>query len=529
VSRLQEKCAVFRVKEIKAGGQSGRKFGGTASRSPSKSDGALFLKGAFQMAKKENKQEFVAHITPRDVDFSQWYTDVILKTEMVDYAPVRGCMVIRPYGYAVWELIQKQLDERFKATGHQNVYMPMFIPESLLKKESEHVEGFAPEVAWVTHGGNEELAERLVVRPTSETLFCTMYAKWIQSYRDLPMLYNQWCSVVRWEKTTRPFLRTAEFLWQEGHTMHATAQESEEETERMLGVYKEFVENVLAMPVIAGKKSEKEKFAGALSTYSIEAMMQDGKALQAGTSHNFGDKFSRAFDVTYLSKEGKLEYCYETSWGVSTRLIGGIIMVHGDERGLKMPPRVAPVQAVILPIAAHKEGVLEGAQQIRDELEKAGIRVKLDDREGYSAGWKFNEWEMKGVPVRVEVGPRDLAQGVVTVCRRDTFEKFTLPIQGLAQALTALMDQIHDHMYQTALKFMQEHTREVYNMDQLTEAVQDGFALGMWCGDQACEDKIKEVTGAPTRNVPRGRKPIADTCVCCGKPAKTLIYFAKQY
>ena len=475
------------------------------------------------------KQEFVAHLTPRDVDFAQWYTDVILKTELVDYAPVRGCMAIRPYGYALWENIQRELDTRFKATGHSNVSMPMFIPESLLKKEAEHVEGFAPEVAYVTHGGSEQLTERLVVRPTSETLFSAMYSKWVQSYRDLPMLYNQWCSVVRWEKTTRPFLRTAEFLWQEGHTCHATAEDSKAETEKMLAVYKDMSKNALAMPVIAGRKSDKEKFAGAEATYSIEAMMQDGKALQSGTSHNFGDRFAKAFDITYLSKEGKLEYCHQTSWGASTRLIGGIIMVHGDERGLVMPPRVAPIQAVILPIAAHKEGVMEGANNIYDSLKSAGIRVNLDDREGYSAGWKFNEWEMKGVPIRIEVGPRDLEQGVVTICRRDNFEKSTLPIDGLADAIAALLDTIHDSMFKKASDFMQSHIKDVQNMDELKVAVQDGFARAMWCGDRACEDAIKEQTGAPTRNMPEGEKPLGDKCVCCGKPANKVIYFAKQY
>ncbi|MGI5899966.1 MAG: proline--tRNA ligase [Christensenellales bacterium] len=477
----------------------------------------------------KNKQEFVAHITAREEDFSQWYTDVILKSELVDYAPVRGCMAIRPYGYALWENIQRELDTRFKATGHENVSMPMFIPESLLQKEAEHVEGFAPEVAYVTQGGSEVLQERLVVRPTSETLFSAMYSKWVQSYRDLPMLYNQWCSVVRWEKTTRPFLRTMEFLWQEGHTCHATAEESKAETEQMLNVYKDMAENALAMPVIAGRKTDKEKFAGAEATYSIEAMMQDGKALQAGTSHDFGSRFAKAFDITYLSKEGKLEYCHQSSWGASTRLIGAIVMVHGDERGLVMPPRVAPIQAVILPIAAHKPGVNEGARDVYENLKAAGIRVKLDDREGYSAGWKFNEWELKGVPVRVEIGPRDLEQGVVTVCRRDNFEKSTLPIDGLADSLPKLLEDIHETMFKKAYDFMQSRMKDALSMEELYDAVQDGFARAMWCGERACEDDIREKTGAPTRNIPEDEKPIGENCVCCGKPAKTMIYFAKQY
>ena len=356
------------------------------------------------MAKKN--EDFVTHIASRNEDFPQWYTDVVVKTDMVDYSEVKGCMVIKPYGYAVWELIQSELDARFKETGHVNAYFPLFIPENLLKKEAEHVEGFAPEVAWVTHGGSEELAERLCVRPTSETIICSMYSKWIQSYRDLPVLINQWANVVRWEKSTRPFLRTTEFLWQEGHTAHANAEEAEEETKRMLGVYCDFMENVLAIPIISGRKSEKEKFAGALATYTMEALMQDGKALQMGTSHNLGDHFAKAYDITYLSREGKLEYCHTTSWGTSTRMIGGVIMVHGDDRGLVLPPRVAPIQVVIIPIAAHKPGVLEKADELFRQLKDAGIRVKVDDSD-QSAGWKFNQWEMKGVPVRLEEGVKN--------------------------------------------------------------------------------------------------------------------------
>ena len=481
------------------------------------------------MAKEEKKQGFVEHITPRDVDFSQWYTDVILKSEMVDYAPVRGCMVIRPYGYALWERIREEMDKRFKATGHENVYMPMLIPESLLLKEQEHVEGFAPEVAWVTQGGTEQLQERLAVRPTSETIFCAMYSKWVGSWRDLPMKYNQWCSVMRWEKSTRPFLRTSEFLWQEGHTIHATAEEAEEETQRMLQVYREVAEDELAMPVLVGRKSDKEKFAGAQATYSMEAMMQDGKALQAGTSHNFGTNFAEAYDIQYLSKEGKLEYVCETSWGVSTRLIGAIIMTHGDERGLKMPPRIAPIQVVIVPVAAHKPGVLEKCAQVAEELKAAGIRVKLDDRDSVTPGFKFNDWELKGVPVRVEIGPRDLEKGECVLFRRDTYEKTSAAIEGLADTLKALLEDIQKTMYKMAYDFRESHIHDVHNMEELEKAVDGGFARAMWCGDQACEDAIKEKYGATTRNMPFDQTPTGDTCVCCGKHADKLIYFAKAY
>ncbi|MGI6240186.1 MAG: proline--tRNA ligase [Christensenellales bacterium] len=481
------------------------------------------------MAKK-NKQEFVTQITPRSEDFSKWYTDVILRTDLVDYAPVRGCMVVKPYGYAIWELIQAAFDKRFKETGHQNVYMPMLIPESLLLKEAEHVEGFAPEVAWVTHGGNEKLEERLAIRPTSETMFCTMYAKWVQSWRDLPMKYNQWCSVMRWEKTTRPFLRTSEFLWQEGHTIHETAEEAQEETLLMLDVYREVVSEVLAVPVICGLKTEKEKFAGARATYSIEAMMHDGKALQAGTSHNFGTNFSEPFEIQFLSRDGKLEYVHETSWGVSSRLIGAIIMTHGDDRGLQLPPRVAPIQVVILPIAQHKEGVLERARALKDELVAAGLRVELDDRDTYSAGWKFNEWEMKGVPVRLELGPRDIEGGVVTCVRRDTLEKSAMPLDGVAGSVSSLLGEIQASMYQRADAFMKAHTYTAVNMTELEAGVQKGFVKTAWCGARACEEAVKEKFNASSRNMPFDQSDMpADTCVVCGEPAQKLIYFAKAY
>lgn len=481
------------------------------------------------MAKQQKAQEFVKEITPREVNFPQWYTDVVLKTEMVDYAPVRGCMVMRPYGTAIWENIQSILDARFKETGHQNVAMPMLIPESLLLKEAEHVEGFAPEVAWVTQGGGETLAERLAIRPTSEVLFCTMYAKWVQSWRDLPMLYNQWCSVMRWEKTTRPFLRTSEFWWQEGHTIHATAQEAQDEALLILDIYRDFAENTMAMPVFYGQKSEKEKFAGARATYAIEAMMQDGKALQAGTTHNFGTNFSEAYEIMFLDKDGTRKHVHETSWGVSTRFIGGLVMTHGDDRGLKLPPRIAPTQVVLLPIAAHKEGVTQKAQEVYESLKQAGLRAHLDDREGYSAGWKFNEWEMKGVPLRVEIGPRDIENGVVTVCRRDTLEKSTLPIETLAQDIAALLDTIQADMLAAARAFTAERTMTAKTYEEVKEGVQRGFVKGLWCGDPACEAKLKAETSATTRCMPFEQTHEEGECVLCGAKANTEIYFSKAY
>ena len=395
------------------------------------------------------KKEFVEHITSQAEDFSRWYTDVIKNADMVDYSDVKGCMVIKPYGYGIWELIQKEMDARFKATGHKNAYFPMLIPESLLMKEAEHVEGFAPEVAWVTQGGTEPLQERLAIRPTSETIICSMYSRWVQSYRDLPLKLNQWCSVLRWEKTTRPFLRTSEFLWQEGHTVHETQAEAEEETMRMIRVYKEFAENVLAIPVIAGQKSEKEKFAGADHTYTMEAMMLDGRALQMGTSHNLGQNFAKGFDIKYLSREGKQEYVWQTSWGTSTRMIGGLIMVHGDDRGLKLPPKVAPIQCMVIPVAAHKPGVLDKARELTAALAAAGIRTEIDERE-QSVGWKFNDCELRGIPVRIELGPKDLEQGQVVAVRRDTFEKITLPWEGLAEKIVSLLEDIHANMFAMA-------------------------------------------------------------------------------
>ena len=479
------------------------------------------------MAKKEQEQ-FVAHIAKRDEDFSQWYTDVILKTDMVDYSDVKGCMVIKPYGYGIWELIQQQMDARFKATGHKNAYFPLLIPESLLKKEAEHVKGFAPEVAWVTQGGDEQLQERLAIRPTSETIICSMYAKWVQSYRDLPVLMNQWCNVVRWEKSTRPFLRTSEFLWQEGHTVHATAKEAEEETEKMLGVYKEFAENVLAIPVIVGQKSEKEKFAGAHHTYTMEALMQDGKALQMGTSHNLAQHFAKVYDIQFLDRDGQLKYGYTTSWGTSTRMIGGLIMVHGDDRGLVLPPKVAPTQVIILPIAMHKEGVLEKANELYAQLKEAGIRVELDERD-QSAGWKFNEAELKGIPARIEIGPRDIQNGIVTIVRRDTLEKLTAPIDGIVETILKLLDDIHATLLEKARTRRDAQTTLATNMEELAQGVKKGFVKAMWCGCRACEDKVKEETGATTRCMPFDAEKVADTCVVCGKIADKLMVFARAY
>jgi len=480
------------------------------------------------MAKQ--KDGFVEHITPPDEDFSRWYTDVIKMADMVDYSEVKGSMVIKQYGYSIWELMQREMDDRFKATGHKNAYFPLLIPKHLLEKEAEHVEGFAPEVAWVTKGGDEELAEPLCIRPTSETIICSMYSKWIQSYRDLPMLLNQWCNVLRWEKSTRPFLRTSEFLWQEGHTAHATQSEAEEETMRMLHVYIDFAENVLAIPVIAGRKSEKEKFAGAVHTYTMEAMMLDGKALQMGTSHNLGQNFAKGFDIQFLDKDSQLKYVWQTSWGTSTRMIGGLIMVHGDERGLKLPPKVAPIQCVIVPIAAHKGGVLEKATELFDRLKAAGIRVELDDRD-QSPGWKFNEWELKGVPVRLEIGPKDIENNACMLARRDTFEKESRNLDQIEASVRDLLDDIQVSMLKKALEFREAHTFEATNWQEFIDGVENrkGFVRAMWCGDAECEAAIKDKTGITTRCMPFEPKHLSDVCVHCGKPAKHMMYFAKSY
>ncbi|MCF6096731.1 proline--tRNA ligase [Thermovorax subterraneus] len=477
------------------------------------------------------EEKYVKEITAKSEDFSQWYVDVIVKGELADYSPVRGCMVIRPYGYALWENMQKLLDRRFKETGHKNAYFPVFIPESLLRKEAEHVEGFAPEVAWVTHGGQEELSERLAVRPTSETIICSMYSKWIKSWRDLPVLINQWCNVVRWEKSTKPFLRTAEFLWQEGHTAHRTEEEAEEETLRMLEVYRDFVETELALPVIKGRKSENEKFAGALRTYTIEAMMSDGKALQAGTSHNLGQHFSKVFDIKFLDQDGKLKYVWQTSWGVSTRLIGAIIMTHGDDRGLKLPPRVAPIQVIIVPIfGQQREEILAKSKELY-QLLKENFRVELDDRDEYTPGWKFNEWEMKGVPVRLEIGPRDLAQNQVLLVRRDTNEKIQVKESDLVNYLNILLEDIQTNMFKQAKKFMDDNTNTATNFDELKELLinKRGFVKAMWCGDSECEKRVKEETTATLRCVPFEQEEISDRCAVCGREAKKMVYFAKSY
>mgnify|MGYP001335258518 FL=1 len=482
------------------------------------------------MGNTNDEQKFVKEITPMEKDFSRWYTDVVLKTDLVDYSPVRGCMVIKPYGYSIWENIQRVTDWRFKKTGHKNAYFPLLIPESFLKKEAEHFEGFSPEVLWVTHGGSEELTERLVIRPTSETIICTMYSKWIKSYRDLPVLINQWCNVVRWEKTTRPFLRTAEFLWQEGHTVHATYEEAEKETLQMLEIYRQVAEDELAIPVILGAKSKQETFAGADVTYTMEAMMHDGKALQAGTSHNLGQNFSKMFDIKYLDKDGELKYGWSTSWGISTRLIGAIIMVHGDNRGLKLPPRVAPIQVVIVPIATHKEGVLDKANELKELLEDK-FRVELDDREGYSAGWKFNEWEMKGVPLRLEIGPKDIQNNQVTAVRRDTLEKFPIPLDNLEEKIEELLEDIQNTMFKLALENRNKKTFATVDYEEIKKIFKEnpGFIKTMWCESDECENKLKEDTGATIRCIPFEQEQIGDVCPMCGKKATKMVYIAKAY
>ncbi|MCI9104845.1 MAG: proline--tRNA ligase [Lachnospiraceae bacterium] len=475
-----------------------------------------------------SEKKLVEAITSMSEDFAQWYTDVVKKAELCDYASVKGCMVIKPAGYALWENIQKELDKRFKEVGVENVYMPMFIPEGLLQKEKDHVEGFAPEVAWVTHGGLEELQERMCVRPTSETLFCDFYARDIHSYRDLPKVYNQWCSVVRWEKTTRPFLRSREFLWQEGHTAHATAQEAQERTEQMLNVYADFCEEVLAIPVIRGQKTDKEKFAGAEATYTIEALMHDGKALQSGTSHNFGDGFAKAFEIQYAAKDNSLQYVHQTSWGMSTRIIGAIIMVHGDDSGLVLPPRIAPTQVMIVPIQQKKEGVLEKALAIKEAL--SHFRVKVDDSDK-SPGWKFSESEMRGIPVRVEIGPKDIAQNQAVLVRRDTHEKLVVSLDEIAEQVEALLERIQKEMLERARAHRDAHTYEATDFETFIKTVEEkpGFVKAMWCESRECEDKIKEATGATSRCMPFAQEHLSDKCVCCGKPATKMVYWGRAY
>ncbi len=474
-------------------------------------------------------KKLVESITSMDSDFAQWYTDVVKKAELIDYTSVKGCMVIKPAGYALWENIQNNLDAMFKENGVENVYLPMFIPESLLQKEKDHVEGFAPEVAWVTHGGLNELQERLCVRPTSETLFCDFYKNDIHSYRDLPRVYNQWCSVVRWEKETRPFLRSREFLWQEGHTAHASADEAKERTIQMLQVYARFCEEVLAIPVIKGKKTDKEKFAGAESTYTIEALMHDGKALQSGTSHNFGDGFAKAFGIQFADKDNTLKHVHQTSWGMSTRIIGAIIMVHGDDSGLVLPPRIAPTQVMIIPIQQKKEGVLDKAYELKEML-KGQLRVKVDDTDK-SPGWKFSEQEMRGIPVRVEVGPKDIEAGKCVICRRDTREKVEVPFAELEEKLQEVLDTMQREMLERARQHRDAHTYTASSMEEFEKIFEEkaGFVKAMWCGEQACEDVIKEKLSVTSRCMPFEQEQIADTCVCCGKPAKKMVYWGRAY
>ena len=481
----------------------------------------------------EKRDGFVTEITPQSQDFSRWYLDVVRRAELADYSPVKGCMVIRPYGYAIWEHIQRLLDARFKATGHVNAYFPLFIPESLLMKEKEHVEGFAPQVAWVTRGGDEELEEKLIIRPTSEVLIGTMYAKWIKSWRDLPVLINQWANVVRWEKVTRPFLRTTEFLWQEGHTAHETADEAEAETLRILALYKEFAETELAMPVVDGVKSDSEKFAGAARTYSIEALMGDGRALQAGTSHNLGQNFAKAFEIQFQGRDKTVQHVWTTSWGVSTRLIGGLIMTHGDDSGLVLPPNVAPYQVVIVPIPRGnwKETVLPKAEAIRDELVARGVRVKLDASEENSPGWKYAEWEMRGVPLRLEIGPKDIEKAQVFSARRDTREKAAIPLADLGTRVSEVLADIQQNLLARARRFREEHTSEAADWPTFTAAMEGrpGFVIAAWCGEAACEVTIKTDTQATLRNIPLGSPRVESTCVRCGNPAHVRAWFAKAY
>lgn len=476
------------------------------------------------------KENFVKEITNIEENFTQWYTDVVLKAELADYAETKGCIAIRPYGYAIWENIQNYTDKKFKEVGIQNFSMPSLIPESLLNKEKDHVEGFAPEVAWVTIGGEEELEEKLCIRPTSETIISTMYSKWINSWRDLPVLGNQWCNVLRWEKETRPFLRSREFLWQEGHTVHETSKEAEERTLMMLEIYSDVIENLLAIPVLKGRKTEKEKFAGAAQTYTVECLMHDGRALQAGTSHYFGQNFSKTFNIKFQNREGKDEFGYTTSWGITTRLIGAIIMAHGDNRGLKLPPKVAPIQVVIVPIAQHKDGVLDTCLELKNNLSKS-FKIKLDDRDNYSPGFKFNDWEMRGVPVRIEIGPRDIENGKCILVRRDTLEKETVALENLEKRLKELLEDIQNNMFNECLERRKAKTSVAYSLDEILQNLEtnQGYVKTMWCGNMACEDKIKEVTGAHSRCIPFEQEHLADVCPICGKKADKMVVWGRQY
>ena len=480
------------------------------------------------MAQDKNKQ--VSQITDMDVDFAQWYTDVCKKAELIDYSSIKGMFIYRPYGYAIWENFQRILDGMFKETGHENVYLPMLIPESLLQKEKDHVEGFAPECAWVTYGGSEKLDERMCIRPTSETLFCEHYKNVIHSHRDLPKLYNQWTSVLRWEKTSRPFLRHREFLWQEGHTMHATAQEAVQETERMLNIYADFCENYLAMPVVKGRKTEKEKFSGAEATYAVECMMHDKKALQAGTSHYFGDGFARAFDITFAGKDNLPHHPFQTSWGVSTRLIGGVIMTHGDNSGLVLPPKVAPVQVIVIPVAQHKEGVVEANEAVADRLKKAGFRVKMDASDN-SPGWKFAEYEMKGVPLRLELGPKDMEKNQCVLVRRDSGEKSFASLDGIEDTVARMLEDVHAALYERAKKNLEDNTYPCATLAEVKEKMETrgGFAKTMWCGGLECELRMKEEAGVSSRCIPFEQERLGDVCACCGKSAKHMVYWGVAY
>ena len=477
-----------------------------------------------------NKEDFVKEITNIEEDFAQWYTDIVRKADLADYTDTKGCIAIKPYGYAIWENIQKIADEKFKETGVTNLYMPVLIPESMLNKEKEHVEGFAPEVAWVTYGGNEELDERLCIRPTSETMMSTMYAKWVKSWRDLPILGNQWCNVLRWEKETRPFLRSREFLWQEGHTVHETAEEAKERTLLMLDIYADIIENYLAIPVLKGQKTEKEQFAGADATYTVETLMRDGRALQAGTSHYFGQNFTKPFEVKFQNREGKEEYAYQTSWGISTRLIGGIIMAHGDNRGLKLPPKIAPTQVIIIPIAMHKDGVLEKNRELYDRLKKK-FRMEIDERDNYTPGYKFNDCEMRGIPLRIEMGPRDIENNKAVLVRRDTLEKEVVDLDNIENRISELLEEIQKNMFNECLRRREEKTTVAYSLEEILKNLEEnqGYVKTMWCGSRDCEDKVKEVTGAPSRCMPFEQKHLADTCAICGKKATKMIVWGRQY
>ncbi len=476
------------------------------------------------------KEEFVKEITNIEEDFAKWYTDVVRKAELADYTDTKGCIAIRPYGYAIWENIQKYADEKFKENGVKNVYFPVLIPEDLLQKEKDHVEGFAPEVAWVTEAGGEKLEERYCIRPTSETMFSTLYSKWLKSWRDLPMIYNQWCNVLRWEKETRPFLRSREFLWQEGHTIHETSEEAKKFTMDMLDVYADVIENLLAIPVLKGQKTKKEQFAGADATYTVETLMHDGRALQGGTSHYFAQNFTKPFDVKFQNREGKEEYAYQTSWGISTRLIGAVIMAHGDNRGLKLPPKVAPIQVVIVPVAMQKAGVKEKATELYEALKK-NFRMELDLRDNYTPGFKFNDWEMRGVPIRIEIGPRDIENGVAVLVRRDTLEKETVELSNLENRISELLEQIQKDMYEVCLKRRKEKTTVAYSLDEILKNLNEnqGYVKTMWCGETECENKVKEVTGAHSRCIPFEQEHLADTCAICGKKATKMIVWGRQY